>query len=53
MRLRTDGRKVAVTGTILARVADGRILEACNHLDFVGLLAQLGLSPPDVPTRCL
>ena len=31
------GRKVAITGTIYARIVDGKILEAYNHFDFLGL----------------
>ena len=48
-----EGHKVAITGTIYGRIADGKILEAYNHFDFLGLFAQLGLLPPDVLLRCL
>jgi hypothetical protein len=48
-----DGRKIAITGSIHARIVGGRILEAYNHFDFLGLFAQLGLLPPDVLGRCL
>ncbi|MGD9508802.1 MAG: ester cyclase [Geminicoccaceae bacterium] len=48
-----DGREVAITGTIYGRFADGKILEAYNHFDFVGLFTQLGLLPPEVLVRCL
>lgn len=48
-----DGRAVAITGTIYGRIADGKILEAYNHFDFLGLFTQLGLLPPDVLVRCL
>ena len=44
---------MAITGTIHARIADGKILEAYNHFDFLGLFAQLGQLPPDVLGRCL
>jgi len=48
-----DGRKVAITGAIHARIAEGKIVEAYNHFDFLGLFAQLGLLPEDVLARCL
>jgi SnoaL-like polyketide cyclase len=48
-----DGRKIAITGSIHARIVGGRILEAYNHFDFLGLFAQLGLLLPDVLGRCL
>ena len=48
-----EGRKVAITGTIYGRIADGKILEAYNHFDFLGLFTQLGQLPPDVLARCL
>jgi hypothetical protein len=48
-----DGRNVAITGTIYGRIADGKILEAYNHFDFLGLFAQLGQLPPDLLARCL
>jgi hypothetical protein len=50
---RRDGRAVAITGAIHARVEGGRLLEAYNHFDFLGLFAQLGLLPEDVLGRCL
>lgn len=48
-----DGRCVAINGAIHARIADGHILEAYNHFDFVGLFVQLGLLPGDTFVRCL
>jgi predicted ester cyclase len=48
-----DGRKVAITGSIHARIVGGRIREAYNHFDFLGLFAQLGLLPADVFPRCI
>lgn len=48
-----DGRKVTITGTIYGRFVGGKIREAYNHFDFLGLFTQLGLLPPDVLTRCL
>ena len=48
-----DGREVAITGAIHARIEGGKILEAYNQFDFLGLFAQLGQLPPDVLGRCL
>jgi hypothetical protein len=47
------GRPIAITGAIHARIADGKLLEAYNHFDFVGLFTQLGLLPEDTLQRCL
>ena len=33
------GRRLSVNGAIHARIADGRIHEAYNHFDFIGLFA--------------
>jgi hypothetical protein len=46
------GKRVTITGSIHARIAEGRILEAYNHFDFIGLFTQLGLMPEDVWQRC-
>ena len=47
-----SGERVAITGSIHARIAEGRILEAYNHFDFIGLFMQLGLLPDDTLQRC-
>ena len=39
------GSTVAVTGTNLMRLRDGKIVELWGHLDSVGLLQQLGVLP--------
>lgn len=46
------GDRVTITGSIHARIAEGRILEAYNHFDFIGLFTQLGLMPEDTWQRC-
>ena len=38
------GRRIAITGIWIARVADGRIAEAWNNFDFLSLYLQLGLT---------
>ena len=39
-------RSVDFTGTTMARVADGRILEGWNNYDFLTMYQQLGVEPP-------
>ena len=46
------GDRATITGSIQARIAEGRILEAYNHFDFIGLFTQLGLMPEDTWQRC-
>ena len=46
------GDRATITGSIHARIAEGRILEAYNHFDFIGLFTQLGLMPEDTWQRC-
>jgi SnoaL-like polyketide cyclase len=48
-----NGQRVAMNGAIHARIADGRIQEAYNHFDFIGLFMQLGLLPGDTFERCI
>lgn len=48
------GRKVRFGGMVIARIADGRIVEAWNNLDQLGLLRQIGALPADnTPDRLL
>lgn len=46
------GERVTISGAIHARIADGKILEAYNHFDFLGLFVQMGLLPEDTVQRC-
>jgi steroid delta-isomerase-like uncharacterized protein len=41
------GRKVKFGAIVIARIADGRIAEAWNNLDQLGMLRQIGALPPD------
>ena len=43
------GRRVAVAGTELYRLADGHIIERRATVDTPGLLCQLGAASPDAP----
>jgi ketosteroid isomerase-like protein len=42
---RRTGKPVGMTGAVLLRVEGGKIVEAYNHWDFLGLFAKLGLLP--------
>ena len=44
---RSDGSQITITGTVFGRIAGGKILEAYNHFDFLGLWCQLGYLPPN------
>lgn len=44
-RSRQSGAPVAITGSVMVRIADGKLTEAYNHWDFLGLFSQLGLLP--------
>ncbi len=41
------GRKVKFAGIVMARIVDGRIGEAWNNIDQLGLLQQIGALPPE------
>ncbi|WFE91985.1 ester cyclase [Roseibium porphyridii] len=45
--------KVQTTGTIFIKVANGQIIEAYNHFDFMSLFGQLGLLPENTFGECL
>lgn len=36
---------VQITGSVLIRIVDGKLIEAYNHWDFLGMFGQLGLIP--------
>ena len=40
-----SGAQVEMTGSVMVRIADGKLTEAYNHWDFLGLFCQLGLLP--------
>jgi predicted ester cyclase len=40
------GKEVAVSGIVINRIGDGRIVEHRVNSDFLGLMQQLGLLPP-------
>lgn len=42
---RKSGAPIIMTGTTTARIADGKIIEAYNNWDFMGMFSQLGFLP--------
>jgi hypothetical protein len=36
---------ITMTGSVMIRIVNGKLIEAYNHWDFVGLYSQLGLLP--------
>ena len=44
-RDRKTGAPVGMTGNVLVRIEDGKLIEAYNHWDFLGLFVRLGLLP--------
>lgn len=40
-------KRVTLTGTIIDRFVDGRVVEAWENFDALGLMQQLGAIPPD------
>ncbi len=50
---RKDREPVEVGGQVLVRIIDNKIVDAHNHIDFIGLFGQLELLPGDCLDRCL
>lgn len=50
---RQSATPVEMTGAVLVRIADGKVIEAYNHWDFLGMFGQLGLLPSDALERAL
>jgi predicted ester cyclase len=48
-----NGAPVEVTGQVMARFANGKIVEAYNQFDFVSLFEQLGQFPEDTIPICM
>lgn len=48
-----EGKHVVITGSVFARIENGKIHEAYNHWDYMGLWAQLGLLPCNCFEQCL
>lgn len=48
-----SGEPVTMTGTVFARIGGGKIHEAYNHWDFMGLFGSLGSIPSDAFAKSL
>ena len=47
------GQTIEGSGMLMARIVDGKIAEAFNCLDFLGLFEKLGLVPENALALCL
>lgn len=52
-RARKSGAEVEMTGSVMVRIVEGKLTEAYNHWDFLGLFGQLGLLPGDTFEKAL
>jgi predicted ester cyclase len=45
------GKQIAVGGTIVQRIKEGRIVEHWPFFDWMGMMQQLGMVPPPQPAK--
>ncbi len=45
------GKQIAISGTTIERIKDGKIVERRVNSDFLGMMQQLGLIPPPQANR--
>lgn len=50
---RQSGDPIEITGSVMVRIEDGKLIEAYNHWDFLGMFGQLGLLPSNSFERAL
>jgi len=50
---RKSGAAVQITGAVMIRIVDGKLTEAYNHWDFLGMFSQLGLLPTETFEKAL
>lgn len=50
---RQSGTPIEITGQVMIRIADGKLTEAYNHWDFLGIFSQLGLLPTQTFEKAL
>jgi hypothetical protein len=50
---RKTGTPVILTGSVMTRIVDGKLIESYNHWDFLGMFSQLGLLPGETFERAL
>jgi hypothetical protein len=48
-----SGIPIEITGSVMVRIADGKLTEAYNHWDFLSMFSQLGLLPTETFERAL
>ena len=44
---------IEITGSVMIRISEGKLMEAYNHWDFIGMFSQLGLLPTNTFVRAL
>ena len=49
----TTGEDVTITGTVMAKITDGKLRGGYEHWDFMGMWDQTGLLPGDSFGKCL
>ncbi|MDE4131578.1 ester cyclase [Phaeobacter sp. QD34_3] len=47
------GAPIEVTGQVMTRFENGKIVEAYNHFDYISLLEQMGMLPTDTMPICM
>ena len=52
-KARPSGAPVTITGSVMVRIVDGKLMEAYKHWDFLGLFSQLELLPRQTFERAL
>ena len=50
---RKTGEPVTLTGSVMVRIESGKMMEAYNHWDFLGMFGQLGLLPRETFEKAL
>jgi steroid delta-isomerase-like uncharacterized protein len=48
--VKSSGERVAMSGIVISRVADGKIVEEWDEYDLLGLMRQLGGAPEPQPS---
>ena len=52
-RSRETARPIEITGSVMIKISDGKLLEAYNHWDFIGIFSQLELLPTNTFEKAL
>lgn len=51
--VRTTGQEITGSGMLMARIENGKIVEAFNCIDFLGLFEKIGLVPENALALCM